>query len=229
MKMTMMPSPPNQCVMLRQKSRLRGISESEVMTVAPVPVKPDRLSKNPSRKPRQPPSTYGSIPSPAPMHQPSPVIVIARTSRRACVTSTPQSAMASPSVRPNARSASPSPQQSASAHGRTSTPAAATASVPESSTTTVRKKSASSRPTTLSGTGSPSSRTQTTMCGCSVRRSSSAVMRPSTSSRTVLSPPAGEPRHAPVNASRNKRYRSKSGHPATAVDENPTVVKNDTA
>ena len=111
----------------------------------------------------------------------------------------------------------------------TGTPDAATASVPESSTTTVKKKSASSRPTTLSGTGSPSSRTQTTMCGCSVRRSSSAVMRPSTSSRTVLSPPAGEPRHAPVNASRNKRYRSKSGHPATAVDENPTVVKNDTA
>ena len=134
MKMTMMPSPPNQCVMLRQKSRLRGISESEVMTVAPVPVKPDRLSKNPSRKPRQPPSTYGSIPSPAPMHQPSPVIampsriVIARTSRRACVTSTPQSAMASPSVRPNARSASPSPQESASAHGRTSTPDAASVS-----------------------------------------------------------------------------------------------------
>jgi len=49
MKMTMMPRPPSQCVRLRQRSTPCGRASMSSTTVAPVPVKPDMLSKTPSR------------------------------------------------------------------------------------------------------------------------------------------------------------------------------------
>ena len=57
MKMTTMPKPPSQCVILRQNKMLCGKISRSSMTVAPVPVNPDMLSNNPSRIPKQPLNT----------------------------------------------------------------------------------------------------------------------------------------------------------------------------
>ena len=68
--MTMMPRPPNQCVIMRQNRMLNGCDSMLVMTVAPVPVKPEMLSKMPSRKPKEPLKRYGSIPKKEAKSQP---------------------------------------------------------------------------------------------------------------------------------------------------------------
>ena len=74
MKMTMMPRPPNQCVIMRQNRMLNGCDSMLVMTVAPVPVKPEMLSNRPSRKPSEPLKRYGSMPRKVASSQPSPVM-----------------------------------------------------------------------------------------------------------------------------------------------------------
>ena len=53
-KITMMPSPPSQWVMARKKRMDGGRGERSVITVAPVPVRPDTLSTSPSRGERVP-------------------------------------------------------------------------------------------------------------------------------------------------------------------------------
>ena len=53
-KMTMMPRPPSQWVMARKKRMNGGRGERSLMTVAPVPVRPDTLSTSPSSGERVP-------------------------------------------------------------------------------------------------------------------------------------------------------------------------------
>ena len=124
--MTMMPSPPNHCVRLRQNRMLCGSVSMDGSTVSPVVVKPEMLSKNASRKPRCPPNTYGIMPSTVATPQPSPVIampsriVMASTFARACETKSAQTASDSPMESANARALS-SPQRSASKSGTQST------------------------------------------------------------------------------------------------------------
>ena len=70
MKMTTIPRPPSQCVMLRQNKILNGNDSKSSMTVAPVPVKPDMLSKTASITVRYPPRAYGSMPRTVAKSQP---------------------------------------------------------------------------------------------------------------------------------------------------------------
>ena len=58
-----MPSPPNQCIRLRQNKMEWGRESMSLRAVAPVVVKPDILSKNATEKsPVYPPTIKGRAP-----------------------------------------------------------------------------------------------------------------------------------------------------------------------